>query len=184
MAKKRKAARMRILSSLILHPSSFTLLLFSACAGDSRDPAMAEGQALYEASCLMCHGETAAGDGPLARTLPVEPPRLMEHLGHHTEARLIQLIRDGIPPAMPPADVGEEEIRLIVDYLWTLVPESEVTALREMQRQMELMSDSAMQSMPGDSAMDDPSNMADTHRMDGMHGMGGMSDSAVTEPSP
>jgi len=107
--------------------------------GPSEDPALASGRTLYEENCRMCHGDRALGDGPMAASLPIPPVNLLEHLAHHTIAELTRLITTGIPPAMPPAPVDEGEIRLIVDYLWTLVPADQVEALREMQRQMEMM---------------------------------------------
>lgn len=115
---------------------------------------MSAGHSLYEAQCQMCHGETALGDGPMAGSLPVTPVSLIEHLGHHTRDELTRLIIAGIPPAMPPAAVGEEEIGLIVDYLWTLVPTDQVAALREMQRQVEAAGrgNAAMPGMAPDSS--------------------------------
>lgn len=95
------------------------------------------GQTLFEENCLMCHGEAARGGGPLASTLPVEPPSLLDHLTHHTQAQLVQLIRTGLPPAMPPAPLSEEEVRLVIEYVWTLVPDSSRAALRAMQAQTE-----------------------------------------------
>jgi len=113
-------------------------------AADAGDPGpMAEGRALYQANCLTCHGEDARGDGPLSRTLPVAPPSILEHLGHHTQAELVRLIRGGIPPAMPPTALGDDEVRRIVDYVWTLVPESELAALRAMQQHTEAMGEGA-----------------------------------------
>lgn len=117
-------------------------LLATAC-GPAEDPAIAEGRALYEVSCQMCHGETALGDGPMASSLPVPPVSLIEHVGHHSTAEMNRLILGGIPPAMPPHNLSEEQVRLIVDYVWTLVPEDQVAALREMQRQIEEMSQAA-----------------------------------------
>lgn len=114
------------------------------CGPSAGDREVSEGQALYEAHCMTCHGETARGDGPLASTLPVQPPSILEHLGHHTQAQLVQLIRTGIPPAMPPAALTDEQIQVVVDYAWTLVPEDEVAALRAVQEQTE-----AMGGMPG-----------------------------------
>ena len=113
-------------------------LLALGC-GPPEDPNLVAGRTLYEENCVECHGDKALGDGPMAASLPVQPASLMEHLAHHTVAELTRLITTGIPPAMPPAPVDEEEIRLIVDYLWTLVPADQVGALREMQRQMEMM---------------------------------------------
>jgi len=121
-----------------------------ACSPE--EPRIAEGQALYEANCQSCHGEGLRGDGPLASQLPVQPPSILEHLGHHTRAQLVRLITGGIPPAMPPAPVTPEQVQLIVDYAWTRVPESEVAALRAMQQQMEememMMGDTAASPMP------------------------------------
>ena len=119
-----------------------------ACSSKHENPEIAAGHTLYEANCQMCHGETALGDGPMAASLPVQPESLIEHLGHHTMAELSRLVISGIPPAMPPAPVSEEELSLIVDYVWTLVPDERVAALREMQRQAEEMGQGSG-TMPG-----------------------------------
>jgi mono/diheme cytochrome c family protein len=123
------------------------------CAGgdteSAADDPVAQGQALYQANCLACHGEGARGDGPMAGSLPVAPPSILEHLAHHTEAQLVQIIQNGLPPAMPPVALSAEEVQLVVDYVWTLVPESEVAGLRAMQEHMEMMGDSGMMNMPG-----------------------------------
>jgi mono/diheme cytochrome c family protein len=121
-----------------------------ACSASSDEPPeIAEGRALFEANCMPCHGEGARGDGPMASALPVQPPSILDHLGHHTKAQLARLVIGGIPPAMPPQPVTPEQVQLIVDYAWTLVPESEVAALRAMQEQMETMGDSVMAGVPG-----------------------------------
>jgi mono/diheme cytochrome c family protein len=137
-------------------------LMLGACGGDAGetgDLAVADGRALYEENCMMCHGPGAEGDGPMAASLPARPPRLMDHLGHHTEAEFIRLIQGGVPPAMPPTGLSEGQVRLVVDYLWTLVPEAEVAALREMQRQMEAMGDAGSGAMPGMDGMDHSQHM-------------------------
>jgi len=121
----------RPLGALALAPLSIAL----ACAPEP--PMMSEGQALFLTHCMACHGEGAQGDGPIASTLPVQPANLLEHLSHHTRTQLNQLIRTGIPPAMPPIALGEAEVQLIIDHVWTLVPESEVAALRAMQQEVE-----------------------------------------------
>ena len=128
-------------------PAGLALLLVAAVGvgavlvlrGPSSAGEFSAGQALYEANCVECHGVGALGDGALAASLPVPPPSLLEHLAHHTQAQLIQLVRRGVPPAMPPSPLTEDEVQLVIDYVWTLVPESDVGALRAMQQQMEMM---------------------------------------------
>lgn len=112
-------------------------MLMLRASGDATGGEASPGQALFEANCMTCHGERARGDGPLAATLPVQPPSLLEHLAHHTRAQLAQLIQTGLPPAMPPAPLREDEIHMVIDYVWTLVPEAEREALRAMQEQVE-----------------------------------------------
>jgi mono/diheme cytochrome c family protein len=120
---------------------------------------LAEGRTLYEANCMECHGEGARGDGPLAAGLPVRPPSVLEHLAHHAEAELVRIVKTGLPPAMPPSTLSEDEIRKVLAYAWSLVPESELAALRAEQARME--SEGAgghMPSMgPADSASPAPS---------------------------
>jgi mono/diheme cytochrome c family protein len=111
--------------------------LLGACGGEDLTPELAEGRDLYESTCSMCHGERALGDGPMAANLPVPPPSLLLHLGHHTGDQLVGLIRNGVPPAMPPAPLDERQVRLVIDYVWSLVPEDEAASLRAMRDQME-----------------------------------------------
>jgi mono/diheme cytochrome c family protein len=103
----------------------------AACGGSDSD--VSAGQALFEANCAMCHGTGALGDGPMAANLPVSPPSILDHLGHHTEDQLIRLVQAGIPPAMPPSPRTAEELGLIIDYVWTLLPEERRAAMRATQ---------------------------------------------------
>ena len=105
---------------------------------------MTQGHALYEANCGTCHGEEGLGDGQLAASLPIQPPSLLEHLGHHPQDQLIRIIRTGVPPAMPPAPLTEDEVRLVIEHAWTLVPDSLLDGLREMQRMAEMGMDMGM----------------------------------------
>jgi mono/diheme cytochrome c family protein len=113
------------------------MTLLGACGGEDLTPELAEGRSLYESTCSMCHGERALGDGPMAANLPVAPPSLLLHLGHHTGPQLAGLIKSGVPPAMPPAPLDDREIQLVIDYVWSLVPEAEAASLRAMRDQME-----------------------------------------------
>jgi hypothetical protein len=90
----------------------------------------------------------------MASSLPVPPPSILEHLGHHTGAQLLGLIKNGVPPAMPPAALSEQEVQMVIDYVWTLVPEAEAAALRAMRDQME----AAQGSTPAPPAASDTSH--------------------------
>lgn len=144
--------------------AAFLALGLVACGGteDGEPVAVTEGQALYEANCSTCHGARGLGDGELAASLPIPPPSLLEHLGHHAEEQLIRIIRSGVPPAMPPAPLTDDEVRLVVEHAWTLVPDSLLEGLREMQRMAEMGMDMGMMGMGMDSAAPMPSMAGDS----------------------
>jgi len=102
---------------------------------DPRAEALARGRLLYEGNCASCHGPGALGDGPLAAGLPVAPANILEHLGDHSYEDMVRMVGEGIPPAMPPAAIGSDDVRLVMNYVWTLVPESERGLLRSLQEQ-------------------------------------------------
>jgi hypothetical protein len=106
----------------------------------------------------------------MAATLPVEPPSLFEHLGHHPQGQLVRLIQSGVPPAMPPAPLTEAEILEVIDYAWTLVPDSMVAGLREMQRMAEMGMDMSGMNASGDSMGTMPSMGGPDSMGHAMHG--------------
>jgi len=106
-----------------------------AAAVDPREEALARGRSLFEANCASCHGTGALGDGPAAAALAVKPANILEHLGDHSYEDMVRMVGEGIPPAMPPAAIGSEEVRLVLNYLWTLVPVEERARLRALQEQ-------------------------------------------------
>lgn len=130
---------------------AFATMSFASCGGaeDGEVVELSEGQALYAGNCAMCHGDLGFGNGQMAASLPIEPPSLVEHLGHHAEDQLVRIIRTGVPPAMPQSPLSEDEVKLVIDYAWTLVPDSLVDGLREMQRMAEMEMD-GMMDMPVD----------------------------------
>tara|TARA_Y100001970_G_scaffold20229_1_gene22815 strand:+ start:9706 stop:9987 length:282 start_codon:yes stop_codon:yes gene_type:complete len=85
---------------------------------------------------------------------------------------LVQLIRSGLPPGMPPAPLTDDEIQLVIDYMWEMVPDSLIAELREMQREAEL---GVSMSMPEDD-INGQENSSANH-------MSGMTHSEQMEPS-
>ncbi|MCY3920972.1 MAG: CopD family protein [Chloroflexi bacterium] len=54
------------------------------------------GTALFAANCVSCHGDTGAGDGPLADSLPAPPANFTVHVPFHPDGVLFAWITDGI----------------------------------------------------------------------------------------
>ncbi len=87
------------------------------------------GADIYRNSCVMCHGESGAGDGRVSRMLnlqvrPITPARLSEMSG----AKLYNIIQDGIPADtagtgkyMPAwgASLSEQEIINVISHIQT-----------------------------------------------------------------
>lgn len=56
---------------------SVGLLAMAACEAD-RMPIPEDGRALFAENCVVCHGASATGDGPLAADLPAQPADLTQ----------------------------------------------------------------------------------------------------------
>ena len=94
------------------------LILDNPSAGDPQ--ALVRGAALYEASCLPCHGARGAGDGPLAVTMVTPPANLVYHVPLHSETETYIFISDGFPDTGMPAwgdDLTSSEIWDVVNFL-------------------------------------------------------------------
>ena len=55
---------------------------------------------------------------------------------------------------MPPAPLTDDQVLQVIDYAWTLVPDSMVAGLREMQRMAEMGMEMDMDSAGGMPEMD------------------------------
>ena len=78
------------------------------------------GGALFATHCASCHGETGAGDGPLADTLPAPPANFTVHVPFHPDGVLYAWISDGIRGTGMPAWAGqlsEQDRWDLVNYL-------------------------------------------------------------------
>lgn len=71
----------------------------------------------YEENCLMCHGETGKGDGPMAGMLKERPSDLSDttNLSAMTDGEIFWMITKGVKP-MPPF-----ETKLPEEDRWGLV---------------------------------------------------------------
>lgn len=78
------------------------------------------GSALFARNCASCHGDTGAGDGPLADTLPAPPANFTVHVPFHPDGVLFAWITDGIRGTGMPAwrnQLGEQERWDLVNFL-------------------------------------------------------------------
>src|SRR5581483_11065588 len=103
---------------------SSALLLTRVGAAPARD--VEAGRALYARNCVVCHGESARGDGPAAAGFATRPTDLTDGrlLNPLPDEVLVRIILDGGPaeglsPVMPPfrGHLGEDQARQIVAYL-------------------------------------------------------------------
>lgn len=86
------------------------------------------GRSLYRRYCRSCHGETGAGDGLAAASLPERPPDLGRALRVLSDAALQARLAGGgrakgsEPPVCPPygANLGPERQRQVLRFLRAL----------------------------------------------------------------
>jgi copper transport protein len=78
------------------------------------------GSTLFAANCASCHGETGAGDGPLADSLPAPPANFTVHVPFHPDGVLFAWITDGIRGTGMPAwspQLSDQERWDMVNFL-------------------------------------------------------------------
>ena len=78
------------------------------------------GAALFAANCASCHGETGAGDGPLADSLPAPPANFTVHVPFHPDGVLFAWITDGIRGTGMPSwspQLSDQERWQLVNFL-------------------------------------------------------------------
>ncbi len=88
---------------------------------------LARGQAIYEAQCASCHGETGMGDGPAAASLNPPPAPVAHTSCRLSDAYLFWRIHEGGTQwgtAMPAFGeiLSEEDIWHVINYLRSLEP--------------------------------------------------------------
>ncbi|MCY4075453.1 MAG: cytochrome c [Acidobacteria bacterium] len=88
--------------------------------------AVAEGRALYEIYCALCHGDQGSGDGDLARHYRRMPPLTAPHVLNYPDGFLYAIIREGgrNMPRFGDA-LSVDERWALVHYLGALGPRDE-----------------------------------------------------------
>lgn len=98
------------------------------------------GKSVYTKRCWGCHGETGAGDGPAAERFKPRPRdftkglfkyKTTKHGSLPTDEDLIKVVSKGLPGTGMPAWetlIKENEIRSVVQYIKTFIPQSDVAS--------------------------------------------------------
>ncbi len=65
-------------------------------AGNFSPEVIKTGRKMFETSCMVCHGQYAKGDGPVAGKMPLKPPPLVsEKVRGWTDGRIYHVITEG-----------------------------------------------------------------------------------------
>lgn len=83
----------------------------------------AQGRALYQASCAVCHGSSGLGDGAAALSLNPRPVNLRLHVPQHADGEIFYFISEGVSGTAMPAwktSLSDAERWRLVVYLRAL----------------------------------------------------------------
>lgn len=84
---------------------------------------LARGGAVFQASCVVCHGPRGQGDGPAAFALTPRPVNLQLHVPQHADGEINYFISDGVSGTAMPAwktQLSAEDRWSLVHYLRAL----------------------------------------------------------------
>lgn len=91
------------------------LLLLTGCDGTGGGGAAHPGEAIYNRSCFSCHAG-GVGGAPVPGDTQAWEPRVAKG-----REALVQSVRDGMPPGMPPMGLcmscTDEDLAAAVDYM-------------------------------------------------------------------
>ncbi len=77
------------------------------------------GRRLFVANCTQCHGDSGRGDGPLAKSLPIPPANLYDHVPYHPDQFFYGIITNGLSGIMPAfgSQLSEDDRWNILNFL-------------------------------------------------------------------
>ncbi len=92
-------------------------------AGEMSPEVLDLGRTKFNTYCMMCHGEKALGDGPVAAKMPLKPPSLLsEKVRTFNDANIYHIITDGqgVMASYAYQLVNEKDRWAIVNYIRSL----------------------------------------------------------------
>ncbi len=78
----------------------------------------ADGKAIYEGKCLICHGPTGQGDGPGAALVKTKPQKFTDPAfwQGNVDQKISQAVTNG-KNEMKPVDLSPDEIKAVTAYI-------------------------------------------------------------------
>lgn len=108
--------------AFVVVAAGFCALLVEPSWGAGSDPA--KGKAVYEKSCMACHGPQGKGDGPTGKVLvPPAADFTSAASKKKSDADLLKIIENGKPPTAMVAWKGllsDQDIQHVLAYVKTL----------------------------------------------------------------